>query len=116
MHARVAVQIPDYPFSNSFLTKFTLVRKCTEPPHPPSKSSVNRIRRLTYNQDTARRFRDPSESVNIIQGDLAEPKGRRQRMLKAMAAELLDYGLLSGLQAQSEIAELLDELYDESLN
>ena len=37
-------------------------------------------------------------------------------MLKAMAAELLDYGLLSGLQAQSEILELLDELYDESLN
>ena len=28
-----------------------------------------------------------------------------------MPAELLDYGLLSGLRAQSEISELLDELY-----
>lgn len=28
-----------------------------------------------------------------------------------MPAELLDYGLLSGLRAQSEIWELLDELY-----
>ena len=27
-----------------------------------------------------------------------------------MPAELLDYGLLSGLRAQSEISELLDEL------
>jgi hypothetical protein len=27
-----------------------------------------------------------------------------------MAGELLDYGLLSGLEAQSEITELLDEL------
>ena len=31
-----------------------------------------------------------------------------------MAAELLDYGLLSGLQAQSEISELLDELHNEA--
>ena len=30
-----------------------------------------------------------------------------------MPAELLDYGLLSGLQAQSEISELLDEIYGE---
>ena len=28
-----------------------------------------------------------------------------------MPAELLDYGLLSGLRAQGEISELLDELY-----
>jgi hypothetical protein len=28
-------------------------------------------------------------------------------------AELLDYRLLSGLQAQSEISELLDEFYHE---
>ena len=28
-------------------------------------------------------------------------------------AELLDYGLLSGLRAQSEISELLDEIYGE---
>jgi hypothetical protein len=34
-------------------------------------------------------------------------------MLTAMPAELLDYGLLSGLQTQSEISELLEELnYD----
>jgi hypothetical protein len=32
-----------------------------------------------------------------------------------MPAELLDYGLLSGLQAQSEIAELLEELYYDAL-
>jgi hypothetical protein len=38
------------------------------------------------------------------------------RMLTAMAAELLDYGLLSGLQAQSELSELLDELYHEGLD
>jgi hypothetical protein len=31
-----------------------------------------------------------------------------------MVEELLDYGLLSGLQAQSEISELLDELYNEA--
>ena len=30
-----------------------------------------------------------------------------------MPAELLDYGLLSGLRAQSEISELLDEIYGE---
>jgi hypothetical protein len=28
-----------------------------------------------------------------------------------MPAELLDYGLLSGLQTQGEISELLEELY-----
>ena len=28
-------------------------------------------------------------------------------------AELLDYGLLSGLRAQGEISELLDEIYGE---
>jgi hypothetical protein len=33
-----------------------------------------------------------------------------------MPAELLDYGLLSGLQAQSEISELLEELYYDALN
>jgi len=32
-------------------------------------------------------------------------------MLTAMPAELLDYGLFSGLHAQSEISKLLDELY-----
>ena len=36
-------------------------------------------------------------------------------MLTAIAGELLDYGLLSGLEAQSEISELLDELYYEGL-
>ena len=36
-------------------------------------------------------------------------------MLTAMPAELLDYGLLSGLQTQSEISELLEELYYEAL-
>jgi hypothetical protein len=30
-----------------------------------------------------------------------------------MPAELLDYGLLGGLRAQSEIPELLDEIYHE---
>ncbi len=30
--------------------------------------------------------------------------------------ELLDYGLLSGLQAQSEMSELLEELYDDGLS
>ena len=30
-----------------------------------------------------------------------------------MPAELLDYGLLSGLQTQGEISGLLDELYGE---
>lgn len=37
-------------------------------------------------------------------------------MLAAMPARLLDYGLISGLQEQSEISELLDELYYEGLN
>ena len=37
-------------------------------------------------------------------------------MLTAIAGELLDYGLLSGLEAQSEISELLDELYYEGLS
>ena len=32
-------------------------------------------------------------------------------MLRATFAELLDYGLLSGLQTQSEISELLEEIY-----
>jgi hypothetical protein len=32
-----------------------------------------------------------------------------------MPAELLDYGLLSGLQTQSEISELLEELYYDTL-
>jgi len=33
-----------------------------------------------------------------------------------MPAELLDYGLFSGLRAQSEISEVLDELYHEGPN
>ena len=37
-------------------------------------------------------------------------------MLTATFTELLDYGLLSGLQAQSEISDLLDELYCEGLS
>lgn len=38
-------------------------------------------------------------------------------MLTAMTpAELLDYGLLSGLRTQSEISELLDVLYHEGLS
>ena len=37
-------------------------------------------------------------------------------MLTAMPVELLDCGLFSGLHAQSEISELLDELYYEGLN
>jgi hypothetical protein len=36
-------------------------------------------------------------------------------MLTAMPVELLDYGLLSGLQTQSEISELLEELYYDTL-
>ena len=36
-------------------------------------------------------------------------------MLTVMPAELLDYGLLSGLQAQSEISELLEELHYDAL-
>ena len=37
-------------------------------------------------------------------------------MLTAMPAELLDYGLLSGLQkTQSEISELLEELHYDAL-
>jgi hypothetical protein len=32
-----------------------------------------------------------------------------------MPAELLDYGLLSGLHTQSEISELLEELYFDAL-
>jgi hypothetical protein len=37
-------------------------------------------------------------------------------MLTATLTELLDYGLLSGLHAQGEISELLDELYYDGLN
>jgi hypothetical protein len=37
-------------------------------------------------------------------------------MLTATPAELLDYGLLRGLHAQSEISNLLEELYYEGLN
>ena len=40
----------------------------------------------------------------------AEPKGRGEEMLMAMPTELLD-SLLSGLRTQSEISELLEELY-----
>ena len=36
-------------------------------------------------------------------------------MLTVMSAELLDYGLLSGLQTQSEISELLEDLYYDAL-
>jgi hypothetical protein len=32
-----------------------------------------------------------------------------------LPTELLDYGLLSGLQTQSEISELLEELYYDAL-
>ena len=32
-----------------------------------------------------------------------------------MPAELLDYGLLSGLHTQSEISQLLEELYYDAL-
>jgi len=37
-------------------------------------------------------------------------------LITAISAQLLDYGLFSGLQAQSEISKLLDELYCEGLN
>jgi hypothetical protein len=37
-------------------------------------------------------------------------------MLTATSAELLDYGLLSGLRTQSEISELLEELCYEALS
>ena len=37
-------------------------------------------------------------------------------LITAMPTELLNYGLLSGLQAQGEISKLLDELYYEGLN
>ncbi len=37
-------------------------------------------------------------------------------MLTVMPIELLDYGLLSGLQAQSEMSELLEEFYYEGLS
>jgi hypothetical protein len=37
-------------------------------------------------------------------------------MLTVTPAELLDYGLLSGLRAQSEISVLLEELYYEGLS
>ena len=37
-------------------------------------------------------------------------------MLTVMPIELLDYGLLSGLQAQSEMSELLEELYYDGLS
>jgi hypothetical protein len=36
-------------------------------------------------------------------------------MLTATFAELLDYELLSGLQTQREISELLEELYHDAL-
>jgi hypothetical protein len=37
-------------------------------------------------------------------------------MLTVMPMELLDYGLLSGLQTQSEMSELLEELYYNGLS
>ncbi len=37
-------------------------------------------------------------------------------MLTARPTALLDYGLLSGLQAQSEMSELLEELYYDGLS
>ncbi len=37
-------------------------------------------------------------------------------MLTVMPMELLDYGLLSGLQTQSEMSELLEELYYDGLS
>ncbi len=37
-------------------------------------------------------------------------------MLTVMPIELLDYGLLSGLQTQSEMSELLEELYYDGLS
>ena len=37
-------------------------------------------------------------------------------MLTATLTELLDYGLLSGLRAQSEISELLEAIYYEGLS
>jgi len=37
-------------------------------------------------------------------------------MLAAMPTELLDYGLLSGLQTQSEMSELTEERYYDGLS
>ena len=37
-------------------------------------------------------------------------------MLTATFTELLDYGLLSGLRAQSEISVLLEEIYYDALS
>jgi hypothetical protein len=37
-------------------------------------------------------------------------------MLTVMPMELLDYGLLSGLQTQSEMSEWLEELYYDGLS
>ena len=37
-------------------------------------------------------------------------------MLTATVTELLDCGLFSGLRAQSEISELLEEIYYEGLS
>jgi hypothetical protein len=37
-------------------------------------------------------------------------------MLTATLTEFLDYGLLSGLRAQSEVSELLEELYYDGLS
>jgi hypothetical protein len=42
-------------------------------------------------------------------------KERGEEMLVMMPTELLD-GLLSGLEAQSEMSELLEELYYDSLS
>jgi hypothetical protein len=53
---------------------------------------------------------------NLVALESRTAKGRRQRMLTATLTELLDYGLLSGLHAQSEISELLEEIYYEGLS
>ena len=37
-------------------------------------------------------------------------------LLTAMSIEILDYGLLGGLQAQSELSEVLEELYYDGLS
>lgn len=49
-------------------------------------------------------------------GEVSVPTTAKGYEKLTMAAELLDYGLLSGLEAQSEISELLDELYQEGLS
>ena len=46
---------------------------------------------------------------------LSWPKERGEEMLVMMPAELLD-GLLSGLEAQSKMSELLEQLYYDALS